>query len=197
MDYRDKMVEFEQEMNRKVNAFITRYEDEIEYEKKRLGDLFNEADYPLPATLREKYAFSITPEPIQTADDFRVKLSDEEVEKIKKDITDRLEDRQKEAMRDVWKRLYDVVKHMADKVKDKEAGKNVALHPTIVENIVDLCDMLPKLNLTGDQELDNMAKEVKQSITKYPVDDIRDYDNIRKHVINEADKLLSKMDGFI
>jgi len=197
LDYREKMADFEREMNHKVDEFVARYEQEIEYEKQRLGGLFNIADYPLPETLRTKYAFSVTPEAIQTADDFRVKLNDEEVDRIKKEITERLENRQKEAMRDVWKRLYDVVSHMAEKIKDKDIGKNVALHQSLIDNITKLCDMLPKLNLTGDEELDKMAKEIKESITKYPVDDIRDYDNIRKHVISETDKLLSKMDGFI
>ena len=58
-------------------------------------------------------------------------------------------------------RLYEAVQHLADRLTAyKVTGEGVE-HPfrdTVVTNLVKLVDVLPKLNITNDPELERLAE---------------------------------------
>jgi len=96
-------------------------------------------------------------------------------------------------MNDLWNRLYRVVNHMAERLADPENKfKN-----SLVDNIVDLCDLLPRLNITSDPKLEKALLEVRQKLTAYDSQTLRDSNDIRSQTALEAQKILDKMKHYL
>ncbi len=64
---------------------------------------------------------------------------------------------------------------------------------SLVENIKDLCELLPKLNITHDPELDAVVNEIQSKLTMNYPQTLRDNDVIRNKTAIEAQKILNKM----
>ena len=96
-------------------------------------------------------------------------------------------------MKDCWTRLYEVVKHMSLKLQDKDA----TFRDSLVGNIICLVQLLPKLNLTNDHQLETMRKEIETNLTQASPDDLRNSKHIRKQVGQQATELLDQMAGYI
>jgi len=53
---------------------------------------------------------------------------------------------------DLWKRMRKVVSHMVDRLNEPESR----FHATLVTNVFDLVELLPRLNVNGDAELNRL-----------------------------------------
>jgi hypothetical protein len=136
-----------------------------------LGGLFRESDYPHPEELRSRFAFETRVLPLPDAGDFRVALGDEERERVKRQIMATVEASLQLASRELWQRLYDAVHHMAERLgqyKTTEEGVEHPFRDSVVTNLVKLVDVLPKLNVTRDPELERLAAEVRSSLLVDP-----------------------------
>ncbi len=188
-DYLNGINKFRDTFETEVANFIRAYPSLKQDAYLRLNALFEEKDYPDVENLKTKYAFKNQIIPVPDADDFRVNLSSEEVESIKDSIEQQVQDSTEAAMHDLWKRLFKVVGHMAERLKDPENKfKN-----TLVENIEDLCELLPKLNITGDPELDKTVDEIRSKLTMNYPQTLRDNSIVRNKTAQAAQKILNKM----
>jgi len=164
--------------------------------------LYKEEDYPEVDALRSKFACCVEMSPIPT-DDFRVQLGDEELNAIKADVASRTEASMQQAMREVWQRLYDKVKHMADKLQAlddsaEQDGKTKArLHDSTIDNIRELCDLLPRLNITGDPDLEAMTQRVADSLGSLETEALKSDPDFRGRTKTEANSILDAMATFM
>ena len=71
------------------------------------------------------------------SNDFRVSIGDAELERIQQDVEARVENSAQQAMKEAWQRLYDRVKHMAEKLADPKA----VFRDTLVENTKEVCSI--------------------------------------------------------
>jgi hypothetical protein len=80
-------------------------------------------------------------------------------------------DRGEGASRELWQRLYEAVSHMAERLQVYKVTEEGVEHPfrdSVVTNLVKLVDVLPKLNVTGDPELERLAAQVRASLLVDP-----------------------------
>ncbi len=188
-DYVNAIRNFQDEYERETANFLSVYPNLKQEAHLRLSAMFKEEDYPDVATLRTKYAFTNQITPVPEADDFRVKITDDEVNSIKDAIEQQVKDSTEAAMKDLWQRLFKVVSHMSERLSDPDNKfKN-----TLVENITDLCELLPKLNITDDPELNDAVQEIKAKLTVNDSQDLRDNNLVRNKTAIEAQKILNKM----
>jgi hypothetical protein len=193
LHYMEKMRLFKTTFDASARDFIAIFPALVNRAVNELNGLFNPADYPTQAQLERKFGFSTAVNPLPEKDDFRVNLNQDEVEAIRQNIEDRLKFNIQDAMKDAWTRLFDSVKHLADKLKDKDA----IFRDSIITNIKDLCELLPRLNVTEDPDLDRMISEVMAAFGDTDPDDLRKLEMARKATSIEADALLEKMKGYI
>ena len=188
-DYVNAIRNFQDEYERETANFLSVYPNLKQDAHLRLSAMFKEEDYPDVATLRTKYAFTNQITPVPEAGDFRVNLTDEEVSSIKESLEDQVEESTQKAMNDLWQRLFKVVSHMLERLSDPDNKfKN-----TLVENIESLCELLPKLNITNDPELDSAVREIKTKLTANDSQTLRDNDVARSNTAAEAQKIMNKM----
>ena len=192
LDYVKEMNRFKSEFEIEVREFLQIYPDIIDAEAQRLGDMFNKDDYPDMATIEKKYSFTTKIVPVPNGDDFRVTLNEDEVSSIKDEITKKVAQSTKVAMQDLWKRLFKVVEHMIDRLSDKTNKFN----DSVVGNIESLCDILPKLNVTNDSQLAQSVNDIKNELTKYEPQALRDDKEIRNKTADAAQKILNKMKSY-
>ena len=173
--------------------FCDRYQELVKRQITRLNGLYNLCDYPDAATIRRKFNFDIIITPLPDSQDFRVNLQNEEIDKIRNQIAAREKDLIAKAMEDCWKRLYNVVSHMAEKLNDQKA----TFRDSLVGNIVELVQLLPKLNLTDNQELETMRKQIEARLIRVKPDTLRSSKTIRRQVAKEASAILDTMAGYV
>ncbi len=192
MDYTGEIRALKSQFESQVRDFIQIYPALVDQARLDLNGLFDPADYPDPTTIGRKFAFEVEVDPLPTAADFRVTLQAGEVDRIKAEIAGRLKEAQAEAMADLFNRLHEVVKHMAGKLSDKEA----IFRDSLITNIQDLVDLLPRLNLTGDPHLETLRREVEAKLLGYEPDTLRKNPFARQETAQAASDILTAMAGY-
>jgi len=126
-------------------------------------------------------------------------LGDEEKARIKRQIDLDVEASLRVGSRELWHRLYEAVEHMADRLAAYKVTDDGVEHPfrdTVVTNLVKLVDVLPKLNVTRDPELDRLAEQVRASLLVDP-QGLRQSDSVRTETAKRAAEIASKMAGYM
>lgn len=199
--YAEKMRKFELDLAAAWQEFIANYPQYIADARQRLNGLFNEEDYPNPSKIHRKFSFKLDVLPLPEASDFRVNLGDAEVQRLRNQIQADSDSQLQRAMQDVWIRMRDVVSKMADRLKlysvNRDGSVSNPFRDSLVTNISDLLDLIPVLNLTGDQNVSEFAAAMRDDLTRYSPDQLRNAEYARKDTAARADEILAKMSAFI
>ncbi len=199
MDHTEKMRELSNQFTPAVEALAREFGKLVEDAKVRLGGLFRPEDYPTPDGLRSKFSFETKVMPLPDAGDFRVTLGDEEKERIKRQITTAVEASLQVASRDLWLRLYEAVTHLAERLQAYQVTEEGVEHPfrdSVVTNLVKLVDILPKLNVTADLELERLAAQVRASLLVDP-QELRKSESVRTETAKAAAAIAQRMAGYM
>jgi len=210
LEHRDKLQEDERAITTAVENLIAGFEDLVRNQS-RLGTLLKVEDYPgmrmegdqlrflYPQELRDKFSFKINVKPLPDANDFRVAISDSERERLKRQIADSVQAALRAGTRDLWQRLYDVVSHMSTRMAEynsAEDGNKPKLYKSMVGNIVEIVDVLPRLNLCGDVELDRMADSVRRSLV-VDTEELKESEALRTDTAKAAADIMQRMAAYM
>jgi len=191
-NYVEAMGTYKGNLTNAIDEFVNAYEHIVEGERKRLGRLFSQGDYPIAECIRNKFSFDIVFSPVPASGDFRCDIGDENIKEIQEQIQGRVQEAEKAAMKDIWGRLFSVIKSFEVKLKDNSVFRN-----SLVGNIYELCEILPTLNVSDDPALEDMRREVERSLANVDPDDLRNDDDLRRDKIKEAEDILKKMTGIL
>lgn len=201
--YAKTMRDYRRSMEEAVDAFLENYHDYIKNAKDELGDMFNPDDYPDPDDIRSKFFFDVEPTQIPASKDFRAKVSDKEVAAITKDIERRTKARLDSAMKDVWRRIADNTAKMVDRLENyvpagvKITGPEYVFRDSLVENIRDLADTLPALNIKDDPNLTKIHESIVKNLCKYDAEDLRIDDAVRRKTAKRAKAIHDKVSKYL
>jgi len=214
LEHMAKMKENRAALFAAVERLVARFEEVVRTQKEKpeeLGTLFNVQDYPgmreengilrftFPDELRNKFSFTTDVKPITNAEDLRVTIGDSERERLKRQIADSVQAYLRTATRDLWQRLYDVVSHMSNRLAEydtTEDGKKPKLYKSMVGNIVELVDVLPKLNVAGDAELDRMTESVRRALI-VDTEELRNSESTRTDAARAAAEIVQRMAAYM
>lgn len=175
-----------------VGLFVDAYPDLQQDAQRFLGSLYNPSDYPSADEIANRFKIDMAVFPVPS-DDFRTNIADDELQRIQSDVQQRVEQAAHNAMQDAWQRLYDRVKHLADKLNDPKATfKN-----STVEHITELCQLLPRLNFADDPNLEAMRLEVERKLVGHHPDALRNDPDLRRDKAQEANDIMAKMGAFM
>lgn len=199
MEHTEKQRGFSQEFLTAVDLFAAGFEQLVTESRTRLGGLFRADDYPSASEIRDKFSFETKVLPLPDANDFRVSLGDEEKERIKRQITASVEASLQVASRELWQRLYEAVSHMAERLSAYKVTEDGVIHPfrdSIVANLTKLVDVMPKLNITGDPELERLASQVRSTLLVDPKE-LRASETVRSDTAKAAADIAQHMAGYM
>lgn len=198
--YTGLMQRHREAFEREVNGFCANYPEYIAQAQDSLGDLFNRADYPSPDDMRRRFSWSVTVLPMPDAADFRVDLDAAAVAALQADMASNVQDALQNAMGDAFERLHKVVRNMADKLAAYDPAQGKQGNPfrdSLVQNVRDLVDVLPALNLTGDARLSQAIDRVRGKLTTHDAQDLREDDALRTETAKEAADIADAMAGWM
>jgi hypothetical protein len=188
-----QMREFDAAFTRAVDEFLIVYPDYVEQVKPELNRLFRSEDYPSAEKLRRKFAIKLEILPIPSGDDFRVTLSAEEQARVAREVDASVRESLKRGTHDLWIRLKTVVAHMVDRLHEPDSR----FHASLVTNVHDLVDLLPRLNVSEDEELNQFAQEIKERLCTYTAKDLKKNEILRAATITDADQILDRINAVL
>ncbi len=188
-----KMREFEQAFAQQVEEFLAVYPSYIEQVRPELNGLFREEDYPSTDKLRNKFGVKLEVLPIPSGNDFRVTLSEEEQARVAQEIDENVRQSLQKGTEDLWTRLKGVVVHMVERLNEPESR----FHASLVTNIGELVDLLPRLNVNQDEELNRFAGEIRDRLCGFTARDLKKNEILRAATANDAAQILTEMDAVL
>jgi len=198
-DHTERMRQLSNQFTPAIDTLTQQFGQLVEEARVRLGGLFRPEDYPAPEELRSKFSFETKVMPLPDAGDFRVTLGDDEKERIKRQITAAVEASLQVASRELWQRLYEAVSHLAERLQAYKVTGDGIEHPfrdSVVTNLVKLVDVLPKLNVTGDPELEHLAAQARSSLLVDP-QELRKSESVRTETAKAAAAISARMAGYM
>lgn len=189
-EYVQKMGDFKRDVGTAVKKFLDdRYDLMIETARTRLGDMFHEEDFPTKDDLRARFGIEVGFLPMPTAADWRVDLTDKQRTELVAEVEADMEERQTCALHDVWKRLYDCVDHMATVLGDPDKR----FQNSMLEKARELTELLPKLNITNDPDLNQCVDEVREKLCDAKPETLREIPEKRATAADDAKDILERM----
>ncbi|HYE75230.1 MAG TPA: hypothetical protein VEF04_17945 [Blastocatellia bacterium] len=192
MEYAAKVRQFQAELAAALPQFVKDYPKLKKEAKKALNGLFNEDDYPSPDEIAERFALVVKFYPLPDAADFRVTLADDEVEEIRRQIEEDTNMSVLEAVDDLYGRLADAVDHIVNRLATPDAKfKN-----TLISNLQEVVDLVPRLNLTGDKRLATLTKRIQSELLKVEPQQLREDETLRAEVAEKAKAIQSDFEAY-
>lgn len=174
-----------------VDEFVMNYNDYVNDARDFLNGMFNPDDYPSEAEIRTKFEFSFDHMPLPDENDFRCELAESVKDDIKKLMRESTQAKMNESMQKLWKRVYDVIKTMHEKLSD-EKGK---FKNSLLGNIEDLVGLLPDLNITNDPKLTTLTEHIQNEILRFDPDNLRKDELERKKAVEASKEVLDTIEN--
>lgn len=187
--YVQKMAELKAEFEQAISEFFANYDKVIADARVRLNGMFRESDYPTKGDISSKFGFRTTFMPVPN-NDIRVGLVTGEVDKLKLAIESEINNRLADAVKDIWARIKTQVGHMRDKLADEKG----IFRDSLFENLNDLVQLLPCLNVTNDINIAKVCNDLK-GLMEDPAA-VRNNAGLRATKADEADAILNKFSSF-
>jgi hypothetical protein len=160
--------------------------------QKKLGKMYKPDEYPDINSVRGKYWVKVKVKPVPIGDDFRIStFSKKEIDTIRTEIDEEKKSAVDEAMKALWQRLQSPLEKMADKLSEKDS----IFRDSLVQNIIDIVELIPKLNL-GDPELDKFGKEISKKLCVQDPKELRKDKKLRKETQKAAKEILDRMSAY-
>jgi hypothetical protein len=82
---------------------------------------------------------------------------------------------------------------MVDRLNEPESR----FHQTMVTNVFDLVELLPRLNVNGDADLNRFADQIRKRLCGFTAQDLKKHDLLRVATANDAAEIVAEIDGVL
>ena len=198
--YTELLDRLRERMVRERARFIEDYDDNVDQSRLDLGRLFRIEDYPSKEALRGRFGIRYRVTPVPDADHFMAKLASDDTARVKRDIEHQIEERLHDAVGDLYRRLGEAVERVSERLQESGDGKPLVFRDSMISNIRDLVDVVPRLNIFGDDRLAQLCEQVKERIASADPNTLRPSGqfnpNVRRQVKRDADALVQQFAGY-
>lgn len=173
-----------------VEEFISTYPDRLQEAKRLLNGLFKADDYPDAWQLRAKFACQVNFSPVPDSSKWVVdEIVGEHMEALRKQMEQQAEAGFKTAMADAWDRVKKVVEHAHERLANPDA----IFRNSLVDNALELCALLPSLNIEDDPNLEDVRRDLEKAIVGYNVETLRSDPAVRSEAAEKMKAIMDKM----
>jgi hypothetical protein len=188
-EFTNQMSEFKAAYGTLVREFLDAYPTYREQARSSLGLLYRDSDYPDWSKLTEKFDLTTDILPIPCGEDFRVTLGAEEKARVAREIDQQVKQSLTRATSELWSRLMQAVAHLAAALERPKAK----LHTSTLRNVTEIADLVPRLNVTCDEELTALAEEAHSRFHDLSRQELVDLPAARARVAGVANELAARI----
>lgn len=175
-----------------TDKFIREYPTLVVNAEHSLRDLYDARDYPDSAHIASKFEIKLAFLPVPTTD-FRVSMAESDLEELRSSVEQRISDATRSAQLDLWQRMFDRVEEVQAKLADPSA----IFRDSLIDNTMDLCNLIGKLNFAEDPAIEEMRNTVKSKLARLNPDVLRVDPDIRRATANEASAIMDRMKAYM
>lgn len=198
--YRAGLRQLKTEYLAQARSLADRWTTVLADAQQRLGTMYHSTDYPSAREVEAAYTCEHYVVPVARGSDLVANLPKGLRDQIAADIDARTKAAEVAAMGDLWARVHASVQAMAEKLpkfRPEEKGKDRGtFRDSLVDNVREICDLLPRLNVTGDAHLQRMHTEILGKLAKHDARELREDDATRSKVAADASAILEQMAGY-
>jgi len=188
-DYNKKISEMEMDFDNLVSNFINQYQVLVAKAQTKLGALFDPSDYPDVMDVASKFRFSVKYAPVPDVGDWRVDVGNDAKKQLMESYVNYYSSNLEQAMREPWERMHEALKNMSIKLSGE---KKQIFRDTLVGNVVELCDLMDKFNVTGDPKMKQAKVKIENALLGITPDALREDDELRLDTKSKVDALLKE-----
>lgn len=206
---------YQDDMQAAARVFEGQYAEAQEDARRRLGDRFLASDFPAPEKLFARSEISghykrfsvghpdrgIDIEPLQDGEAVRnhqfFKLHEGMVKDMERQVERRLQAAVTSAVREIWERLRKPVETLRTRLEQYESDEVRSIQSAWVKHVREAAEIIPRLNFTGDERLNDLCREIEIRLGSYDKDALRESKAARKMAREDAGNLVGKMDAVI
>ena len=171
-----------------IEKFMEAYPKLVEDARVRLGEHFDEADYPTPAMVKKAFSLDIRYLTFSTPSSL-------------KNVSSALFEREQKKAERAWAVAHDeiitllraefkkLVDHMADRLSVGEDGKKKVFRDTAVSNLASFMDTFDPRNVCNDADLSEMVKKARALLSGVDAETLRSNDQLRAHTQEQFSKM--------
>ena len=194
MEYKQTMDAHEHTFNMMCNNFFIMYPQLVQDASLSLGTMYKASDYPELEEVKGKFGFRRSVDPIPESGDFRLDVSNSDLEDIKAQYESKFTERLSDAMRAPWERLHTTLTAMSEKLTDKGDDEKKRYHDSLLTNAQDLCGLLTKLNVTNDPKLEEARQDLERALVGKDIESIKEMAIVRENLKQKVDAIIGKFD---
>lgn len=169
-EYTQEMRALKDAAQRAVDALDSSWANEIAADQARLGPLFRASDYP--ASVADKFAVSLQFLPVPSSDDFRVAIDPNDAASLDNAILEA----EAGVSKYIIEQLLEPLRAASTKLAVPIGEKGAIFRDSLIENLVEVTERLPRLNITSDHEIGRAINEVRDLAAGYA----RNIDSLRE-----------------
>lgn len=193
-DFDEQMAGFQTQLARAVVELNQHYGDMVQAARERLGDLFDRHDYPdnllglfelqhdYPSVEPPNYLQQLSPE-----------LYEQECQRIQARFSDAVE-LAEQAFIDEFAKLID---HLSRKLTGSENGKPQVFRNSAVTNLTDFFDRFRELNVSSNEQLDQLVGSVQDLMQGVQPQQLRDHGSLRQAIGSQMSAVQAELDQML
>ena len=181
-----RMAQYRQELQSAASELASQYDTMKSEAQRRLGTLFNQADYP--STLDGLFDLEVTYPAIEPPQ-YLVSLHPEVYQQEQARVRERFENAVELAEQAFATELQRLTAHLAERLTGLHDGQPKVFRDSAVENLREFFERFRRLNIRSSPELDMLVEEAQQVITGIEPQQLRDSVRLRQMVARDFEQI--------
>ena len=178
-----------------VNVFCETYPEIKRMAPDRMGKMYKETDFPAVNEIAGHYEFIIDHLPMPTIKDWRMDgIGEKELKEMKDEVEEKLKIVYNNCHMEVYSRMAEILGRLSEQAKSyKGGGGGGGLSQALFDDLKEISDVLPLLNMEDDPVINMIAAKIKSDILPIEPEDIRKNSELRDQIAKLTDGLLEKV----
>ena len=192
--FNQQMLEFREDLATAVTKLDEHYGELKAAARRRLGALYNPADYPtsLAGLFSVEWDFPSVEPP-----DYLLQLSPAIYEQERARVAARFEEAVQLTEQAFIAEIAKLVSHLTERLSGTEDGQKKIFRDSAVENLTEFFERFRQLNVRSNPELEALVQQAQRIVEGHEAQALRDNDLIRQQVATDLSRVQAALDGMM
>jgi hypothetical protein len=188
-----QMTEFRAELEQAVDKLDGHYSELKAAARRRLGDLYNAADYPasLKGLFNVEWDFPSVEPP-----DYLMQLNPAIYEQERARVASRFEEAVQLAEQAFLSEFGKLIEHLTERLTSNDGEKKV-FRDSAVTNLTEFFERFRQLSVRSNADLDALVNRAQQLISDVDAQSLRDNNGLRQQIATQFSQVQSMIDGML
>ncbi len=182
--YQKAMADFDRTVYDAASLLFENFGQEIREDRNVLGQLFDPDAYIMPHQVFEKFKIDIQYEPIVDVNTIHFDAMSESVQRMVEQTRQRQQLAIEGATNDLRRRVETILNNTISRLESIDDNSNKP--SALLRSIEEMADLLPRLNVSGDPDINLAAATMKERLLHFTAEELKNDEDSRNAVMSAA-----------